>query len=184
VQDCPCGITQRPSAATRKDDNARVSEPSAEKPSASGARPRRAAEKSRPDHLLIDTSFPGQCNNRPIGVGHLNGPRRYRQTGSCARSETSRRDVLRASVGRIDRSSQGCRCALRSDRPKQQRMSLRASVGYDRRAQALTPLPPIRTLRQSTNPRVPDPTRGEPNVQGVDAGGSGHARGDDCDHMY
>ena len=34
-----------------------------------------------------------------------------------------------ARVGRIDRSSQGCRCARRSDRPKRRTIALRASVG-------------------------------------------------------
>jgi hypothetical protein len=38
-------ISQRPSAATRNHDNARMSEPSAAKPSASGARPRRTARE-------------------------------------------------------------------------------------------------------------------------------------------
>jgi hypothetical protein len=41
-----------------------------------------------------------------------------------------------ARFGRIDRSSQGCRCALRSDRPTHRRASLRASVSSDRSAQA------------------------------------------------
>jgi hypothetical protein len=39
-----------------------------------------------------------------------------------------------ARVGRIDRSSQGCRCARRCDRPTHRRASLRASVSSDRSA--------------------------------------------------
>ena len=41
-----------------------------------------------------------------------------------------------AHVGHIDRSSQGCRCALRSDRPTHRRASLRASVSSDRSGNA------------------------------------------------
>jgi hypothetical protein len=40
--------------------------------------------------------------------------------------------------------------ARRSDRPKQPTKSLRASVSSDRSAQALTPLPPICTLRRAS----------------------------------
>ena len=43
-----------------------------------------------------------------------------------------------ARFGRIDRSSQGCRCALRCDRPKRRTVALRASVSSDRRAQDTT----------------------------------------------
>jgi hypothetical protein len=50
--------------------------------------------------------------------------------------------------GVFDRPPQTLSLRHSSDRPKQPRMSLRASVVYDRSAQALTPLPPIRTLRR------------------------------------
>jgi hypothetical protein len=37
--------------------------------------------------------------------------------------------LVEVNLATLDRSSQGCRCALRSDRPKRRAVALRASVG-------------------------------------------------------
>jgi hypothetical protein len=54
--------------------------------------------------------------------------------GRCPSSRDTRAGAL-TRFGRIDRSVERSPCALRSDRPKHRRSSLRASVSSDRRAQ-------------------------------------------------
>jgi hypothetical protein len=68
------------------------------------------------------------------------------------------------SSGRLDLNSAWpstcCPTLLRSDRPKQPTKSLRASVSSDRRAQAMIPMTPIRSLgaSESTDSRFLDPS--------------------------
>jgi hypothetical protein len=77
--------------------------------------------------------LPAAGRIRPAHAGQ--DPLPGRQAADRGHSRTAVRAFLScihqaraARFGRIDRRSQGCRCALRSDRPKRQTVALRASV--------------------------------------------------------